>query len=77
MLIEPKRRYRVGEVARLSGLHENTVRKLADEGVVPCNRDYNNHRVFTPEGIERLKELAGIPKQKPTTVGAERVGMNA
>ncbi len=73
--LQHKARYTVTEAAKLSGLHQNTVRKLADENKISCQRDYNNYRIFTPEAIEQLRKMAGIHKQEPATAGTERVGM--
>lgn len=70
MLFEYKSRFTVGEAARLSGLCANTIRRLADDGKIPCQRDYNDYRIFTPEGIEQLRRMAGITNEK--SANAER-----
>lgn len=61
MSFEYKARYRISEAARLCGLHVNTLRRLADEQRVPCQRDYNGHRVFSSKAIEQLRQMSGIP----------------
>ena len=75
--LQNKARYTVSEAARLCGLHENTIRRLADGSKIPCQRDYNNYRIFTLEAIEQLRQMAGIKNQNPATGGTARVGMNA
>lgn len=47
-----------------SGFCRDTVKRLADSGVLPYQRDMNGWRVFTPEAIELAKELAGIKSDK-------------
>lgn len=71
----PKARYTVSEAAKLCGLHENTIRRLADDSKIPCQRDYNNYRIFTLEAIEQLRQMAGIKNQKPATGDTARVGI--
>ncbi|MFQ5674684.1 MAG: MerR family transcriptional regulator [Candidatus Poribacteria bacterium] len=72
-----KSRLLVSDVAEITGLHPATVRKLADEGKIKSQRDWNDWRVFAPEEVERLKRLAGTHNQKPATADTVRVGMNA
>ena len=41
----------VGNIAKMSGCHEDTVRAMADKGPIESHRDYNGWRVFPdPEG---------------------------
>lgn len=54
-----KTRFLVSDVAEVTGLHPATVRKLADEGKIKSQRDYNNWRVFNKQEVERLRKLAG------------------
>lgn len=54
-----KTRFLVSDVAEVTGLHPATVRKLANEGKIKTQRDWNNWRVFSQEEVERLKHLAG------------------
>ncbi|MDP6599479.1 MAG: MerR family DNA-binding transcriptional regulator [Candidatus Poribacteria bacterium] len=39
-------RHYPADIARLAGCHPKTVRKLADLGLIPSQRDYNGWRVF-------------------------------
>lgn len=41
-----------------------TVKRLADSGVLPHRRDMNGWRVFAPEAIEIAKNLAGVKPDK-------------
>ena len=52
-------RYYAADVARLAECHPKTVRKLADQKLIPCHKDYNGWRVFSnPEQVAaRIKEL--------------------
>lgn len=51
-LIRPNRwggivqRITVETIAKKTGLCKPTIRKLADEGRIPCNRDMNGWRIF-------------------------------
>lgn len=45
----------VAMLAREVGLSENRIRKLANEGVVPCQRDKNNYRLFDERAVVVLK----------------------
>jgi DNA-binding transcriptional MerR regulator len=54
-----KSRLLVSDVAEIVGLNSATIRKLADEGKIRSQRDWNNWRVFSQEEVERLKRLAG------------------
>lgn len=55
-----KSRLLVSDVAEIVGLNPATVRKLANEGIIKSQRDWNDWRVFAPEEVERLKRMAGI-----------------
>ncbi len=68
-----KSRLLVSDVAELTGLNPATIRKLADEGKISFQRDWNNWRVFSAEEVERLKQLAGIHKQEPETGDATQI----
>jgi DNA-binding transcriptional MerR regulator len=54
-----KSRLLVSDVAEIVRLNSATIRKLADEGKIRSQRDWNNWRVFSQEEVERLKRLAG------------------
>lgn len=53
-------RLTIKDLAEKSGFCRDTVKRLADSGVLPHRRDMNGWRVFTPEALELAKELAGI-----------------
>ena len=57
-------RLTISHIMRESGFCRDTVKKLANSGVLPHQRDVNNWRVFAPEAIEIAKELAGITSDK-------------
>ncbi|HUW87372.1 MAG TPA: DUF4325 domain-containing protein [Candidatus Paceibacterota bacterium] len=45
-------RVRIGQLARAVGLHENTIRRLADTGIIPSERTEGGQRVFEIEAVE-------------------------
>jgi len=47
-----------------SGFCRDTVKRLADSGILPYKRDMNGWRVFAPEALEIAQELAGIKSEK-------------
>ncbi|MDP1719405.1 MAG: DUF4325 domain-containing protein [Candidatus Nanopelagicaceae bacterium] len=44
-------RVRIGQLARVVGLHENTIRRLADAGIIPSERTEGGQRVFNIEAV--------------------------
>jgi hypothetical protein len=61
LLKTDKVRYTAGEVACLIGVSKITAIKWAESKGL-CSRDFNNYRVFTPEAVEELREMAGLKK---------------
>ncbi len=57
-------RLTISDVVKASGFCRDTIKKFADSGVLPNQRDVNNWRVFAPEALEIAKELAGIKSDK-------------
>ncbi len=45
----------VGEAARILGLSETMVRKLADKGDLVCFKTANLGRLFNPKDVEALR----------------------
>ncbi|MEK6649269.1 MAG: DUF4325 domain-containing protein [Actinomycetota bacterium] len=43
---------RIGQLARAVGLHENTIRRLADAGIIPSERTEGGQRVFNIQAVE-------------------------
>lgn len=56
-------RLTISHIMRESGFCRDTVKKLANSGVLPHRRDVNGWRVFAPEAIEIAKKLAGLPQE--------------
>lgn len=50
------------DLVEKSGFCRDTVKRLADSGVLPHQRDLNGWRVFSQEALEIAKELAGIKR---------------
>lgn len=50
----------VGEAAERLGVHENTMRKWADEGIVPVVRRPGGHRRFEASVIEDKRRELGF-----------------
>jgi len=49
---------RIGEVARQTGLHATTIRRLEQRGLLPPpRRDWAGHRRFAPDDLDRLRAL--------------------
>jgi len=61
-----EKRLTIKDLMKASGYSRDTVMKLANEGILPCERDANNWRIFPIEAIDIIKEYAGI-KNKTTT----------
>ena len=43
---------RIGQLANVIGLHENTIRRLADTGVIPSSRTKGGQRVFDLQAVK-------------------------
>ena len=50
----------LGEAAERLGVHENTMRKWADQGIIPVVRRPGGHRRFQPEVIEEKRKELGF-----------------
>lgn len=48
---------RIGELARQLEVSTHTIRRLEARGLIRAARDWNRHRRFTGEDLERLREL--------------------
>lgn len=49
----------VKEIAQLAGVHQNTIRRWCNRGIIVCRRDFNNCRVF-PNVDETMKRIHGL-----------------
>jgi DNA-binding transcriptional MerR regulator len=52
------------DVARASGLSVQMVRRLTDRGMIPCQKDYNNWRIYSSESIKVARRLAGTSEEE-------------
>lgn len=50
----------VSELARRVGRSAETIKRWADEGLLECDRDERNRRIFGEEHVERAQELARL-----------------
>jgi excisionase family DNA binding protein len=50
----------LGEAAERLGVHANTMRKWADQGIVPAVRRPGGHRRFEPQVIEEKRKELGF-----------------
>lgn len=50
----------VSELARHVGRCTETIKRWADEGLLDCDRDDRNRRIFSEEQLERAEELARL-----------------
>jgi len=56
-LKEMKRiRLTIKEVAAATGLSKQTIRRLANDGTIPCLRGKNKYRLFNPSVVTFLRE---------------------
>ena len=46
----------ITEAARELGVHQNTLRRWADAGLIPVTRLPSGYRRWSPEQIEQIKE---------------------
>ena len=55
-------RYTVKTISKLAGCHPQTVRRLADLGLITCERDFNQWRIFNhPDQVAKLvRQLLGV-----------------
>jgi len=44
----------VAQVATLLGLGKQTVRRLSEDGVIPCTRTFGGHRRYDPQVVRNL-----------------------
>ena len=50
----------VGEIARKVGRTPETIRRWLDQGLLKCDRDALNRRVFNDEHVQRCLDLARL-----------------
>ena len=50
-------RYTIGQMAEKFGVTEHTLRFYTDEGLLPCERDAGNRRVFTEESVNWMQGI--------------------
>lgn len=48
---------RISEFAQRLGVSTDTVRRWEAQGLIEASRDWANHRRFTPENLERGRQL--------------------
>lgn len=64
--------YTVKEFAEKMGVSQHTVRYYTDQGLLPCHRDKNNHRIFDEESVGWL---GGIQCLRRCGISIEDIGM--
>jgi len=50
----------IGELARRIGRTPETIKRWADEGLIPCDRDERNRRVFREDHVSLCLELVRL-----------------
>lgn len=54
------RRVLIGELARRIGRSPDTIKRWLDQGLMHCERDERNRRIFTELHVERCSDLARL-----------------
>ncbi len=49
----------VSEIAEMTGLHDNTIRRYADRGIIESKRDFRGWRFF-PEPLKTVKRIRAL-----------------
>lgn len=57
---EPKRYYHISSVAKMYGLHPQTLRLYEREGLLKPSRSEGNTRLYSTEDIERLEVILNL-----------------
>lgn len=52
-------------MAEMFDVTEHTLRFYTDKGLLPCERDGGNRRVFNEESVNWMQRITGWKKQKP------------
>ena len=52
-------RVTVSGIATMTGLHQNTIRRYADKGIINSKRDFRGWRFF-PEPLKTVKRIQGL-----------------
>lgn len=68
---------RIGEVAQLTGLHPNTIRRLEARGRLHPARDWTGTRRFTEADVQALRRLFKRPTRGSKPREATRTGRDA
>ena len=53
----------IAEASRELGVHQNTLRRWADAGLIPVTRLPSGYRRWSPEQIEEIKATMLAPKE--------------
>lgn len=62
--------YRIGQVARMCGLHEQTLRALERRGLLRPVRDWNGQRRYTDADVVAVRALIAASRVGRRTTGA-------
>lgn len=49
----------VRDIAEMTGLHDNTIRRYADRGIIDSKRDFRGWRFF-PEPVKTIKKIKAL-----------------
>lgn len=56
------KRITIKNLMTASGFSRDTIIKLTSQGMLPHSRDMNNWRIYKPECIDLVIELAGVKR---------------
>lgn len=55
-----QKRLTAKDLAAASGMHVSTIRRWADQGLLPYSSDWRGTRVFSADALLIAKQLAGV-----------------
>ncbi len=60
---EKKKYYSIGEVSKIVGLHDQTIRTYEKKRLIHVSRNTSNYRVFTKKNIEQITLIITLTQE--------------
>jgi MerR family transcriptional regulator, heat shock protein HspR len=73
---EPKRYYHISSVAKMYGLHPQTLRLYEREGLLKPSRSEGNTRLYSTEDLERLEVILNLIRDLGVNLAGVEVILN-